>query len=64
MKLSKAEQQTIEQYRRRIIEAKRRDIIQLIEQMGYDTANIDTLRQQLEAGRTSNPELFDNRGNT
>ena len=61
MKLSKAELKEIADFKKKIEEAKRRDIIQLLEEIGYDTANPENLKQQLEAGKLAAPELFENK---
>lgn len=62
MKLSRAEQKEIAEYRAKIVAAKSRDIIQLLDDSGYDTSNIENLKKQLEAGKISAPELFVNIG--
>jgi hypothetical protein len=63
MKLSREEQKEIAEYRAKIVAAKSRDIIQLLDDSGYDTSNIENLKKQLEAGKISAPELFINAGN-
>lgn len=60
MKLSKEELKEIADFRKRIEDAKKRDIIQLLEDIGYDTANPGNLKKQLEAGKLAVPELFTN----
>lgn len=59
MKLSKAELKEIADFRKRIEDAKKRDIIQLLEEVGYDIANPEKLKKQLEVGKLSAPELFE-----
>lgn len=59
MKLSKAELKEITDFKKKIEEAKRRDIVQLLEDIGYDTVNIENLKKQLESGKLSAPKLFE-----
>ena len=59
MKLSRAELKEIAEFRKKIEDAKKRDIIQLLEDAGYDTANPENLKKQLEAGKLAAPELFE-----
>lgn len=61
MKLSKEELKVVSDFKKKIEEAKRRDIIQLLEKIGYDTANPENLKKQLEAGKVAAPELFGNK---
>jgi hypothetical protein len=58
MKLSKEELKAVAVYRKKIEEAKKRDILKLIELSGYDLENPENLKKQLEAGKIAAPELF------
>ena len=51
MKLSKTELNKIAEFRRKVEEAKVRDIIKLLEELGYDIADTDNLKQELKAGK-------------
>ena len=59
MKLSKEEQKQIADFRKKIEDAKKKDIIQLLDEMGFNVAEPDKLKIQLEAAKTAAPELFD-----
>lgn len=59
MKLSKEEQKQIAEFRKKIEDAKKKDIIQLLEEMGFNVAEPEKLKIQLEAAKTAAPELFD-----
>ncbi len=61
MKLSKTELKTITDFRKKIEDAKKRDIIKLLIDTGYDTADIEQLKKQLGAGKNAAPELFTKR---
>lgn len=58
MKLSKEEQKQIAEFRKKIEDAKKKDIIQLLEEMGFNIAEPEKLKVQLEAAKTAAPELF------
>jgi len=58
MKLSKTELKTITDFRKKIEDAKKRDIIKILIDIGYDTADIAQLKKQLESGKITTPELF------
>jgi len=58
MKLSKTELKAIADFKKKIEEAKKRDIIQLLEDAGYDTENPEHLKKQLEASKLAAPEFF------
>ena len=58
MKLSKSELKTIADFKKKIEEAKKRDIIQLLEDAGYDTENPENLKKQLAASKLAAPEFF------
>lgn len=58
MKLSKTELKTITDFRKKIEDAKKRDIIKLLIDAGYNTADIEQFKKQLEAGKNATPELF------
>lgn len=64
MKLSKEELKSVADFRKKIEEAKKRDIIQLLEEMGYNTANPEKLKKQLESGKIASPELFEKESKT
>ena len=58
MKLSKEELKAIADFRKKIEEAKKRDIIQLLDELGYDTTDAEKLKKQLESAKVVAPELF------
>ncbi|MBP9483439.1 MAG: hypothetical protein KBF19_01505 [Negativicutes bacterium] len=53
MKLSKAELKKIEEFRAKIIAAKSRDIVELLEKMDYDIEQPENLKKQLEDARNT-----------
>lgn len=64
MKLSKKELKEIAEFRKKIEDAKKNDIIRLLEDLGCDTANPEKLKKQIEAGKLAAPELFEDKSDT